>query len=83
MIESLRARESHYNIRVRQFSGLSYTLDLAKLTKLISTVQIANKLGSCELDDFGRHKTSKASDWLDCVTEFDQSASVIVGQDIL
>ncbi len=82
IIDSLRTRASQYNIGVSQFSGSSYTLDLAKLTKLISTVQGANKKGSCELEDFSRHKTSKALDWLECVADFDQSVSVLVGRDI-
>jgi len=83
ILDSLRIREFQYNIRVHQFSGSSYTLDLAKLTKLISTVQNANKMSSCELDDFGRHKTPKASDWLECVTDFDESASVLVSHYML
>lgn len=82
MIDSLRTRESQYNIGVTQFSGSSYTLNLAQLTKLMSTVQRANKKGSYELDDFSRHKASKASDWLKCVADFDQSVSVLVGYGI-
>lgn len=82
MIDSLRTHESRYNIGVSQFSGSSYTLDLGRLTKLMSTVQGANKQDSYELDDFSGHKVSKASDWLKCVADFDQSVSVLVSHDI-
>lgn len=44
------------------------------------TVQNAMKIEICELDDFGNPRTSKATDWLECVTGYDRSAGVLVGQ---
>lgn len=80
IVGSLLARESEYNIRVSHFSGSSYTLDLAKLSKLMSAFQKANRKDQYELDDFGEQKTSRAPQWLACMSSFDQSLGLLVSR---
>lgn len=80
IIGSLLARECEYNIRVYHFSGSPYTLDLAKLSKLMSAFQKANRKDHYELDDFGEQNMFRAPDWLACVHSFDQSLGLLVSR---
>lgn len=70
--------QSQYNIRVRHFSGYSYTLDLARLSVMVSSVSKARDQTSYELDDFGKHRLSRHADWLDCICDHEASLDLVV-----
>ena len=78
LISRLRLRQNRYNIRVCHFSGASYSMDLSKLEKVMSKVYEADHASIYNLDDFRKHKLSKASHWLDCLFDCDDSLGNVV-----
>ena len=78
LISHLRLRQNRYNIRVRHFSGATYTMDLIKLERVMSKVHEADHGSMYELDDFRKHKSSKATHWLDCIFDCDNLSGNLV-----
>ena len=75
MMCRLLSLQSRCNIGVRHFSGSSYSLDLTKVVTRMSTLSNAK-----HLDDFAKHKSSKALDWLNCFIDYDHSIDSMVCQ---
>ena len=53
-------------------------MDLARCYDLLSTFFEFWRLDTCELNDFMSSGVVKISEWLGCMTDFDQSLNVLV-----
>lgn len=74
----LHILQFQYNIGVRQFSGSSYTLDLAKMVEIMSRLSKVRQLELYKLDHLDRHSLPQGSDWLDCILDYNPPVDAIV-----
>ena len=79
LLDRLEPCHSRYDIRVRQSSGVPYTLDLSNCLKTLTKIHKSSGLETCELQDFVKNKQLRSA-WLQCIRECDLAASVVVSQ---
>ena len=78
MLSRLEAYQFRYNIRVRPWTGPSYTLNLALIFTVLSKFYESKGLQTYELHNFIESKAVTGSEWLECLTDYDQNLNVLV-----